>query len=235
MCLLNKVCCECAQDVLYRDMESVGLKACRTLSSSRHLARRVRSFSFSTTDPINAHRDISASDVNAYIAIALRNMTSLRKLALFISGDTDILDGCTFKLETLTSDFTLRESFRRFLNSQPNLTTVDFLGRDDDFSDLEATCLPNLTQVTARFSSLTYLIPGRPVSEVISIGLANDRSNDLSFFTLSTTPILKLAINYSCLYPKSTHLLASIFPSLTHLLIESRTYTVRGPPLLFIQ
>src|SRR6202035_5037200 len=132
--------------------------------------------------------------------------------------------------ETLTSDFTLRESIRRFLNSQPNLTTVDFLGRDDDFSDLEATCLPNLTQVTAWFSSLTYLIPGRPVNEVISLGPADGSCSDLSFFTLSTPPILKLSIDYSCLYPKSAHLLSSIFPSLTHLLMVTRTYTVRGPP-----
>jgi len=153
-------------------------------------------------------------------------------LALFIGGDSNILDGCTFKLEAFSSDFTYSESFRKFLNSQPSLTSVDF-ARDLDLSGLEATCLPNLNTVAAWFSSLTYLIPGRPVSEVISFGVADDDFSDLSFFTLSTTPILKLAIDYSFLYPNSTHL-ASIFPSLTHLSIVTATKTVRGPPLLFI-
>jgi hypothetical protein len=147
-------------------------------------------------------------------------MTSLRKLTLFNGGDSDILDGCTFKLETFSSDFTLGESFRKFLNSQPSLTSVDFLRRYDGFYNLEATCLPNLTQVTAWFSSLTYLIPGRPINEVISLGTVEGGFSDLGFFTLSTSPILKLAIDYSHLYPKSAHLLASIFPSFTHLLME---------------
>jgi hypothetical protein len=156
-------------------------------------------------------------------------MTPLRKLALFIGGYSNILDGCTFKLEAFSSDFTYGESFRKFLNSQPSLTSVDFV-RQIDLAGLEATCLPNLTKVAAWIPSLTYLIPGRPVSEVFSFGPENGGLSDLSFFTLSTSPILKLAIDYSCLYPKSTHFLASIFPSLTHLLIIRRTDTVRGPP-----
>src|ERR1700728_3745559 len=105
-------------------------------------------------------------------------MTSLRKLMLFNGGDSDILDGCTFKLETFSSDFTLGESFRKFLNSQPSLASVDFLRRYDDFSNLKATCLPDLTQVAASFSLLTYLIPGRPVDEVISLGPAEGSSSD---------------------------------------------------------
>ena len=217
-------------------MEFVGPKACRTLSTSPHLTRRVRSFSFSfsTTDRNTARRDISASDVNTYLVVALRNMTSLRDLKLFKGGNSDIFDGCTFKLETLSGDFTHGESFHTFLNSQPSLTRVDFLRQHNDFSDFEATCLPNLTHVTAWFSSLMYLIPGRPVSEVIALGLADGGFIGLSLFTLSTSPILKLVIDYFGLYPKSAHLLASIFPSLTYLLVVTRTHEVRGPPLLFI-
>ena len=161
-------------------------------------------------------------------------MTSLRKLALFIGGGSDILDGCTFKLETLSGDFIHDKSFRKFLNSQSSLTNLNIFRERDDFSDLEATRLPNLTLVTAPFSSLTYLIPGRPVSEVVSLAFADDGISDLSFFTLSTSPILKLAIQYFGLYPKSTHLLASIFPSLTHLFIIAEEDTVCKPPLLFI-
>ena len=44
-----------------------------------------------------------------------------------------------------------------------------------------------------------------------------NESVDLSFFTLSTAPIQKLAIDCSHLYSASLQLLASIFPSLTHL------------------
>ena len=172
----------------------------------------------------------SANYVNKSLAKALRNMTSLRQLELYIGKDSDILDGCTFKLEAFSGDFAYNKSFRKFLNSQPSLTCVDFLREHNDLSDLEATCLPNLTQVAADFSSLTHLIPGRPVDEVISHGPAEGGFSDLSFFTFSTSPILKLMINYLCLYPKPTHLLASIFPSLNHLFMVMETNRVRGPP-----
>jgi hypothetical protein len=174
-----------------------------------------------------------ANYVNASLITALRNMTSLRKLVLYIGGDSDILDGCTFKLEALSCDFAHDESFRKFLNNQPSLTSVEFMRGDEDFSDLEATYLPNLTKVSASFYSLTYLLPGRPVSEVIVLG-RDDEFSDLSVFTLSTSPILKLVIYYPHLYPKSTHLLASIFPSLTHLLMAIEKDRVRRPPLLLI-
>jgi hypothetical protein len=217
-------------------MKFVSHKAHRTLSKSPHLARRVRLFSFSssTNDPVSMLSDIPVNYKNTTLATALRNMTSLRKLVLFIGGSSDILDGCTFKLDALCGDFIHGESLRKFLNRQPSLTNVSFLRIRHDSPNLEATCLPNLTLVAASFSSLTHLIPGRPISEVTSLGLADDGFNDLSFFTLSTSPIIKLAIDYLCLYPKSTHLLASIFPSLTHLLMIAETHTVRGPPLYLI-
>ena len=87
----------------------------------------------------------------------------------------------------------------------------------DFYSPLDATCLPNLTQVTASISCLTYLIPGRPVCEVASFGdNPHEDPVDLSFFTLATAPIQKLSIDYSYLHPKTGHCLASIFPSLRH-------------------
>jgi hypothetical protein len=238
MCLLNKTCCSSVQDVLYREMNFVCHKACRTLSKSPHLARRVQRFSFAqlfsfaTNDPISVIEALPVKYVNKSLAKGLRNMTSLRELALFIGGGSDILAGCTFKLEALSGDFIHNKSFRKFLNSQPSLTSLSIFRERDDFSDLEATRLPNLTRVFAPFTSLRYLIPGRPVSEVYSFVFADDGFSDLSFFTLSTSPILKLAIQYFGLYPKFAHLLASIFPSLTHLLIIAETETVCKPPLL---
>jgi F-box domain len=43
ICQLNKSCCSCAQDVLYRNIRiSENFKVCDTLAQSTHLARRVR-------------------------------------------------------------------------------------------------------------------------------------------------------------------------------------------------
>jgi hypothetical protein len=61
---------------------------------------------------------------------------------------------------------------------------------------------------------------------------------DISFFTLSNSPIQKLKIDYSYLYPKSGQYLTSIFSSLTTLEITANTNRflaiVRDPPLLLL-
>ena len=209
MCRVNKICCSCSQDVLYRDIQyDKSTFACsRTLAQSTHLARKVRSF-----------------DTRFYsdnLPMALRNMTSLRILKLSGAFHMDILDGCTFKLDSFECNHleNCGESFPKFLNSQPSLKNVKLPLHFGSIasSSLEVTCLPNLTRINARFSSLPYLIPGRPLNEVISSGSAwNEDSIDLSFFALSTTPIQKLSIDYSYLYPTPMDLLASFLPSLTH-------------------
>ena len=71
MCRVNKICCSCSQDVLYRDIYALTRRANKvqqTLAQSTQLARRVRSFESNFED----------SD----LATALRNMTSLRILKL---------------------------------------------------------------------------------------------------------------------------------------------------------
>src|ERR1700721_2309483 len=71
ICLLNKICCSCSQDVLYRDIyveTHIQSKVHQTLAQSSHLAKRVRSFESYCCDP--------------YLDMALRNMTSLRILKL---------------------------------------------------------------------------------------------------------------------------------------------------------
>src|ERR1700728_250739 len=89
MCRVNTICCSCSQDVLYRDLYVKTRRASKvqqTLAQSTHLARKVRSF-----DTL----------FNTDLAMALRNMTSLRNLKLPIDFHIDILDGCTFKLDSL--------------------------------------------------------------------------------------------------------------------------------------
>jgi F-box domain len=204
MCLVNKICCSCSQDVLYRDVDG-GIELYRTLAESTDLARRVRSFT--------SGRDCS------HTADALRNMSSLRRLC--VGGKSShILEGCTFKLVSLECDFRDDERFRKFLNNQPGLTDIEIHSIFDRSCPFDKSSLPNLTRITAFPSWLRHLIPGRPVRKVT---LRNDWSAfDLSVFTHSTTPIQKLTINYICLYPTTRGpVLAQIFPSLTHLSIDT--------------
>src|ERR1700728_601304 len=192
MCRVNKICCSCSQDVLYRDIYVETHRASKvqqTLAQSTRLARRVRSFESYYEGPD--------------LAMALRNMTSLRILKLSgVLSDVNILDGCTFKLDSFGCTYlnNHRESFPKFLSSQPSLkyVTLPVYYNDKVSSSLEATCLPNLTRINATFFWLRDLIPGRPMNEVITSGYTlNGHSLDSSFFALSSTPIQKLTIDYS--------------------------------------
>jgi F-box-like len=206
---VNKICCSCAQDILYRDIVVSSRRHViyRTLARSTHLATRVRSFSTYIIAP--------------RLSKALQNMSSLRSLKLCLIGSASgLLDECTFKLELFCCAFPYDESLRNFLNSQQSLTSITFftpLTDDGGRSMLEAVCLPNITQVTAAPSVLPYLIRGRPVSEVTFLGSCYQGPTDLGFLALSNVPIQKLSVNYSYLYPGPGWLLASAFPSLTHL------------------
>src|ERR1700730_18447500 len=104
LCRVNKICCSCSQDVLYREIEHEDEDVIETLAISTDLARRVRSFKTTLSPP--------------ELATALRNMSSLRSLNLG-DGDVSILDGCTFKLHSFTCSSPEFESLQQFLNSQP--------------------------------------------------------------------------------------------------------------------
>src|SRR3984885_9263213 len=76
MCRVNKICCSYSQDVLYRDIYVKTPNVQQTLAQSTDLARRVRSF-----------ETYYESD----LAVALRNMASLRNLKLSVAFRMDIL------------------------------------------------------------------------------------------------------------------------------------------------
>ena len=220
LCRVNNIFCACSQDVLYREIEVGDTHVIQTLAQSTDLALRVRSFDTTRSSP--------------ELAIALRNMSSLRILVVYYNSDESILDGCTFKLESFSCDFPYSESLRNFFICQPNLTDLTICNTFD-FSSVsypfQETCLPKLTRILANPSLLRILIPGRPVREVITFLPPNIDSIDLSFFTLSTTPIQKLWVDYDMLYPKPGSLLASIFPFLEHFVVYARDaeWTVRVP------
>jgi hypothetical protein len=227
MCRVNKVCCSFSQDILYRNLfffHNNPHLIWRTLAHSTHLARRVRLFRAS---PQYWTMESNQADD---LATALRNMSSLRKLDLAL-GDkySNILDGCTFKLDSFSFDTRCDEYLLKFLNSQPSLTHVTMPNLShaelhtiyDRIPTFDATCVPNLTRVFAQVAWLRRLIPGRPVSEVDVSGYPVIDSDfiDWNFFTLSTAPIRKLTITQSFIYDKPAEFLASIFPSLVHLSI----------------
>src|SRR6202035_179916 len=75
ICLLNKVCCSCSQDILYRDIRidvKNSSKICQTLSESSHLAKRVRSFEMT-----NCYRMVQLWNERE-LRKSLQNMTCLR-------------------------------------------------------------------------------------------------------------------------------------------------------------
>jgi hypothetical protein len=218
MCLVNKICCSCSQDVLYREIRTLSNRICRTLVKSNHLARRVRSFSLYGHDE--------------ELAIVLRNMTSLRSLTLTDFGSvSSLMDGCTFKLEYLFCHYDFDESLHKFLCSQPGLTTLRNLATDRKVPELETTCLPNLTDVTAWFPHIPNLIRGRPVSDVTVIG---DKSTfvfadcDFDYSVLSAAPIRKLSISYDLLFQTPAPIIASIPPSLVTFTVDISEHVVRS-------
>src|ERR1700730_16186385 len=191
VCQANKLCCACAQEVLYRNINiqsKNALKVIRTLAQSTHLSRRVRSFSAMHIFKVNPRKAIVK---------ALQNMSSLRSLTLQVPPAlyTSILDVYTFKLDSFTFDFNPdgHEPFLKFLNCQPSLTRVKIWTYGVDDIKVEATWLPNLTWVSAPFPWLRQLIPGRPVSEVYIIEHSIEHE-DLTFFTHSAAPIQKLTM-----------------------------------------
>jgi F-box domain len=207
LCIVNKTFCSCSQDVLYRGMQG-DERVIQTLARSTDLARRVRWFRPTSYCP--------------ELATALRNMSSLRRLYLnHIFGDVSILDGCTFKLESFTCSLPYSESLQHFLNSQPSLTGITLFKDYEPLTPFDERCLPNLTRVSAHYSWLGKLIPGRRVRDVLMFTPSSIDSTDLSFFTLSTTPIQKLWVDFDMLYPKPVSLLVSTFPSLVYLTVES--------------
>jgi F-box domain len=223
LCRVNKIFCSCSQDVLYREIYDGDKRVIQTLAKSTDLARRVRSFKTTYSPP--------------ELATAFRNMSSLRSLDLDrIGDDASILDGCTFKLDSLTCCFLCSESLQEFLNNQPSLTEIAIWRHYKPLPSFDERCLPNLTRVKASPSWLRIFIPGRPVREVSVLSSSDIDFTDWSFFTLSTTPIQKLLIHYNVLYPKPGSLLVSIFPSLVHLGVYACgvKWTVRVPLCLSI-
>jgi hypothetical protein len=211
MCKLNKICCSCSQDVLYRDIRvdrlPEGTLVFHTLAQSTHLARRVRSFE------LTIHMDWEQCNFRK----SLQNMTCLRILRIYSNIDFSVLEGCTFKLLSFTCSFFKDQALNRFLLKQSSIADLEaYFSTLYDWPELGVTFLPNLTRVVAPFTKLPLLVSNRPVKEVSALGY-NIEDDDLSFLTLSAIPIQKLTVEHMYLYPKPGQFLASLVPSLTHL------------------
>jgi F-box domain len=205
LCRVNKIFCSCSRDVLYREIEFKDKKVVQTLARSTDLSRRVRS--------IHTPGDCPE------LGTALRNMSSLRSLNIECITDISILDGCTFKLDTISCYHHNSKSLQQFLNSQPSLTKVILFADYEPFLPFDERCLPNLTKVVAVHSWVNILISGRPVTDVVVLGNSTQKTIDTSLFTLSTCPIHSLSIAYVDIYPTPESHLVSIFPSIANLVL----------------
>ena len=203
LCRVSKIFCSCSQDVLYREIEYKDAPVIQTLAQSADLARRVRSF----TTPSDGWE----------LGTALRNMSFLRSLNIENINDISILDGCTFKLDSIECDYPDSKSLQRFLSSQPSITKAFLFADVEPSSPFDERCLPNLTRVMAVHSWLNILIPGRPVTHVAMLETLPEETIDMTLFTLSTAPIYSLNISYANIYPTPESRLASIFPSIADL------------------
>jgi hypothetical protein len=179
ICMLNKICCSYAQDVLYRHIQieeyRQNAQVCQTLTQSVILARRVRSFETTGGD----------SELHG----ALQNMINLHRLRLGNCFGSNVLEGCTFKLLSFSCGFFEDRALHQFLLKQSSITDLEaYVSTLYDRPDLGMTFLPNLTRVAAPFDQLALLIPNRPVKEVRVLGY-NYEDEDLSILTLSTIPI----------------------------------------------
>jgi F-box domain len=214
LCQVNKICCSCSQDVLYRNVKAHDSHVTQILAQSTELAKRVRLYENYYPHSLGE------------LSMALKNMSSLRHLDLLKVYDATILDGCTFQLDTFRCPFYYSEPLRKFLASQPSLSYVQFLSGLDVSIPFEQTSLPNLTRINASHKWLPRLIPGRPVRSIVTFKPdftygPVDADFDSSFFALSTGPLQKLIIPFFFLYPKPASLLISTFPSLMHLVLTS--------------
>jgi hypothetical protein len=219
ICQLNKICCSCSQDFLYRNiniLRATQSPICQTLAQSAHLARRVHSFETYYDDPA--------------LPKALQNMSSLRHLRLMLHHrNADILEGCIFKLESFATFIPHTRSFFQFLDGQPNLTDVECCTGHwptpesiaANSQSIEASSLPILNRIVAGFSEIQQFITGRPISEVTSFV---DSYGGFVDFTLSTAPIKRLRIDYPYLRQEPFHLLGSTFSSLTNLTIDAKLH-----------
>jgi hypothetical protein len=214
LCRVNKICCSCSRDVLYRNIRVHDSRVTQILALSTDLAKRVRSFESYSSHPPQE------------LSMALKNMSSLRQLGLHHVNDANVLDRSTFQLDSFHCSFNDCEPLRKFLDSQSSLTCVYFRSGLDDSIPFEQTLLPNLNLVTAGHKWLPRLIPGRPIRSFFTIPPYLTRepvhaNSDLSFFALSTGPLQTLSIPFNFLYPKPASLLISAFPFLMHLVLTS--------------
>jgi hypothetical protein len=169
ICLLNKTCCSCSQDILYRDIridgDSGNTPVIQTLAQSTYLAKRVHSFKITNYEK----KAIKKLCDNPELWISFQNMTYLRSLHLdYFTGRFSALRRCTFKLASFCCRRFYFKPLRRFLISQPSLTDVELgILMDSGNFKFGPTVLPNLTRLATFSPWLPQLIPNRPVNEVI--------------------------------------------------------------------
>lgn len=128
-------------------------------------------------------------------------MTKLTELAILLDGAyTDVLVGCPFHLNKLTSALHWDAKFTKWVQEQPDLRIALFCGRYVVGTKIEPRALPNLTRISAAPLILAAVVPGRPIKEVeiclVHPWLLNEdlMSTTMKIMTFSTGPLSSLQI-----------------------------------------
>ncbi|KZP31379.1 hypothetical protein FIBSPDRAFT_945389 [Athelia psychrophila] len=204
-----------ASAILYRDLALVEaniIDVCSTLCRSPDLALRVKRF---TVTPDATGRLIR--DDYVLVAQTLQCLTNLQSLKfLFYGTNSWMLEHCTFKLRSFYSTLDADTALLSFLSTQPELTTVN-LRADVQNHQLPLPSLPNLTHIAGPFSWVSQLVPGRPVEEMQIYerkAWPHLPTNNISFLSLSTSPIRKLIIGSPSLRALPTREVHRLLPDI---------------------
>ncbi|KAJ7089792.1 hypothetical protein B0H15DRAFT_949052 [Mycena belliarum] len=250
VCLVSRVFRVHGQDALYRDLHldtPRALHACFSiLASPARLAPRVRAFTLNSRE---------AGSVYGALEDALPLLRNLRALSLFAGGDACAwvlphADPAPFALHTFRTDVPFGADVGAFVARQPALRCmrVPWAGGAGGAGglDAEALGLRHLTRVSAPWSLVAALVPGRPVCEVATFrdrrGTAPEQVRCLAG---STAPkgVERLQINYRFVREIGAALLAETLPALACLAVtfgEEKetdlpgwiaTFLAKAPPL----
>ncbi|KIJ57227.1 hypothetical protein M422DRAFT_238822 [Sphaerobolus stellatus SS14] len=181
VCLANKRLCSVAQRLMFRKMDfrgtRNGVRICRTLLASSHLALHVRDL-YIKLDP-GQYKFWSFWTLLAEVLLKMQNIAALHFGPSSLSDV--ILSRCTFpRLKSFTSINCTSNELASFLERHPYLEQV-YLGAEincdedeDDSFKLADSCLPVIRSFIGSRSMAAKIVPGRPISELTVVTLSTE-------------------------------------------------------------
>jgi hypothetical protein len=190
-----------SERIIYRHIEPTGpkktIRCLKTLVARPSLASHTRTYGVGDLESFN---DILTAFFKL-LSRALHSMTRLTELTILLDGAfSDILFGCPFRLNKLTTALHWDSTFTKWVQEQPDLRIALFCGRYVVGTKIEPQALPNLHRISASPLILASVVPGRPVKDVeiclIHPWLLNEdlMLTTMKIMTFSTGPLTSLQI-----------------------------------------